>query len=96
MGLIYKTCSLHSPQKEIETLQARMSVLEAKDQQLRREIEEQERLLSWKGCDLVGGLSLGELQEVTKTLQDTLALAEQIPLRAEPPETIRRYRRFPK
>ncbi|XP_043333062.1 disrupted in schizophrenia 1 protein isoform X5 [Cervus canadensis] len=78
-------------QKEIETLQARMSVLEAKDQQLRREIEEQERLLPWQGCDLVGGLSLGELQEVTKTLQDTLALAEQIPLRAEPPETIRRW-----
>uniref|UniRef100_A0AAA9TD50 DISC1 scaffold protein n=2 Tax=Bos TaxID=9903 RepID=A0AAA9TD50_BOVIN len=77
-------------QKEIETLQARMSVLEAKDQQLRREIEEQERLLPWQGCDLVGGLSLGELQEVTKTLQDTLALAEQIPLHAEPPETIRR------
>ncbi|XP_061260811.1 disrupted in schizophrenia 1 protein isoform X1 [Bos javanicus] len=76
-------------QKEIETLQARMSVLEAKDQQLRREIEEQERLLPWQGCDLVGGLSLGELQEVTKTLQDTLALAEQIPLHAEPPETIR-------
>ncbi|KAI4529477.1 hypothetical protein MG293_020725 [Ovis ammon polii] len=75
-------------QKEIETLQARMSVLEAKDQQLRREIEEQERLLPWQGCDLVGGLSLGELQEVTKTLQDTLALAEQIPLRAEPPEAI--------
>lgn len=68
-----------------------MSVLEAKDQQLRREIEEQERLLPWQGCDLVGGLSLGELQEVTKTLQDTLALAEQIPLHAEPPETIRRY-----
>ncbi|KAB0347796.1 hypothetical protein FD754_012653 [Muntiacus muntjak] len=79
-------------QKEIETLQARMSVLEAKDQQLRREIEEQERLLPWQGCDLVGGLSLGELQEVTKTLQDTLALAEQIPLHTEPPETIRSER----
>ncbi|XP_067567195.1 disrupted in schizophrenia 1 protein isoform X2 [Pseudorca crassidens] len=76
-------------QKEIEALQARMSVLDAKDQQLRRELEEQEWVLPWQGCDLMGGLSLGELQEVSKTLQDTLALAEQIPVRAEPPETIR-------
>ncbi|XP_027452656.2 disrupted in schizophrenia 1 protein [Zalophus californianus] len=79
-------------QKEIEALQARMSVLEAKDQQLRREIEEQEQLLPWQGCDLtalVGGLSLGELQEVSKALHNTLALANQIPLCAEPPETIR-------
>ncbi|XP_034518406.1 disrupted in schizophrenia 1 protein isoform X4 [Ailuropoda melanoleuca] len=79
-------------QKEIEALQARMSVLEAKDQQLRREIDEHEQLLPWQGCDLtalVGGLSLGELQEVSKALCDTLALANQMPLCAEPPETIR-------
>ncbi|XP_012586876.1 PREDICTED: disrupted in schizophrenia 1 protein [Condylura cristata] len=79
-------------QKEIEVLQARMSVLEAKDHQLRKQIEELEQLLPWQGCDLtplVGRLSLGELQEVSKALQDTLALASQIPLRAEPPETTR-------
>lgn len=71
-----------------------MSVLEAKDQQLRREIEEQEQLLPWQGYDLttlVGRLSLGELQEVRKALHDTLAFANQIPICAEPPETIRRY-----
>uniref|UniRef100_A0A8C3X4B1 DISC1 scaffold protein n=1 Tax=Catagonus wagneri TaxID=51154 RepID=A0A8C3X4B1_9CETA len=76
-------------QKEIEALQARMSVLEAKDQQLKREIEAQEHLLPWQGCDLVGGLSLGELQQVSQTLQDTLALANQIPVHEEPPESIR-------
>ncbi|XP_063452608.1 disrupted in schizophrenia 1 protein isoform X5 [Pan paniscus] len=79
-------------QKEIEALQARMFVLEAKDQQLRREIEEQEQQLQWQGCDLtplVGQLSLGQLQEVSKALQDTLASAGQIPFHAEPPETIR-------
>uniref|UniRef100_A0A8D2A475 DISC1 scaffold protein n=1 Tax=Sus scrofa TaxID=9823 RepID=A0A8D2A475_PIG len=76
-------------QKEIEALQARMSVLEAKDQQLRQEIEAQEHLLPWQGCDLVGGMSLGELQEVSQTLQDTQALANQIPVHAEPPESIR-------
>ncbi|XP_054550646.1 disrupted in schizophrenia 1 protein [Talpa occidentalis] len=79
-------------QREIEALQARMSVLEAKDHRLRKEIDELEQLLPWQGCDLtplVGRLSLGELQEVSKDLQDTLALANQIPLRAEPPETIK-------
>ncbi|KAF0870449.1 DISC1 protein, partial [Crocuta crocuta] len=79
-------------QKEIEALQARMSVLEAKDEQLRREIEEQELLLPGRGCDLaplVGRLSLGELQEVSKAWHDTLALADRIPLRAEPPEAVR-------
>ncbi|XP_032169835.1 disrupted in schizophrenia 1 protein isoform X2 [Mustela erminea] len=78
-------------QKEIEALQARMSVLEAKDQQLRRDIEEQELLLRWEDCDLpalVCGLSPGELREVSEALRDTLALASQIPLRAEPPETL--------
>ncbi|KAM8812619.1 LOW QUALITY PROTEIN: disrupted in schizophrenia 1 protein-like [Rhynchonycteris naso] len=85
-------------QKEIEALQARMSVLEAKDQQLRREIDVQEPL--WQGCDLsllMGRLSLGELPEVAlgelpkvcKAVQDTLALASQIPLPAGPPKTIR-------
>uniref|UniRef100_A0A2K5RW44 DISC1 scaffold protein n=1 Tax=Cebus imitator TaxID=2715852 RepID=A0A2K5RW44_CEBIM len=80
-------------QKEIEALQARMSVLEAKDQQLRKEIEEQEQQLRWQGCDLtplVGRLPLGQLQEVSKALRDTLASAGQIPFHAEPPETIRR------
>lgn len=71
-----------------------MSVLEAKDQQLRRDIEEQELLLRWEDCDLpalVCGLSPSELREVSEALRDTLALASQIPLRAEPPETLTRY-----
>ncbi|XP_077024459.1 disrupted in schizophrenia 1 protein [Tamandua tetradactyla] len=79
-------------QKEIEALQARMSVLEAKDQQLRREIEEQEHLIQWPGCEpasLVGRLPLGELQEISKALEDTLTSARQVPFCAESPETIR-------
>uniref|UniRef100_H0X056 DISC1 scaffold protein n=1 Tax=Otolemur garnettii TaxID=30611 RepID=H0X056_OTOGA len=79
-------------QKEIEALQARMSVLEAKDQQLRREIDEQEWQAQWRDCGLnalMGQLSLGQLQEVSQALQDTLASASQIPFCAEPPETIR-------
>ncbi|XP_045673142.1 disrupted in schizophrenia 1 protein isoform X1 [Phyllostomus hastatus] len=79
-------------QKEIAALQARMSMLEAKDQQLRREIDLQEQLLRWQGCDLsplMGRLSPSELQEVRDAVQDTLALANQIPLPAGPPESIR-------
>ncbi|KAF6073216.1 DISC1 scaffold protein [Phyllostomus discolor] len=79
-------------QKEIAALQARISVLETKDQQLRREIDLQEQLLRWQGCDLsplMGRLSPSELQEVREAVQDTLALANQIPLPAGPPESIR-------
>lgn len=75
-----------------------MSVLEAKDQQLRREIDLQEQLLLWQGCDLsplMAWLSPGELQEVQEAVQDTLALASQVPLPVGPPESIRRYWWFP-
>ncbi|KAK2497343.1 hypothetical protein MC885_005037 [Smutsia gigantea] len=81
-------------QKEIKALQARMSVLEAEDEQLRREMDEQEPQLLWQGCDLtslVQRLSLGELQGLSEALHGTLASASQIPLQAEPPETLRRY-----
>lgn len=69
-------------------------MLEAKDRQLRREIDVQEQLLRWQGCDLsplMGQLSPSELQEVHEAVQDTLALASQIPFPAGPPESIRRY-----
>ncbi|XP_027626648.1 disrupted in schizophrenia 1 protein isoform X2 [Tupaia chinensis] len=82
-------------QKEIEALQARMSLLEAKDQQLRKEIEEQERRLQWQDCDLtllMGRLTPAQLQGLSKALCDTLACANQILLQAEPPETIRSLR----
>ncbi|XP_072503590.1 disrupted in schizophrenia 1 protein isoform X2 [Notamacropus eugenii] len=79
-------------QKEIEGLQARMSVLEAKDQQLRRDIEEQERVIQFQDCELtslLGCVPLGELQEVGKALDDTLALSYQISLSLEFPGTMK-------
>ncbi|XP_008266479.1 disrupted in schizophrenia 1 protein isoform X2 [Oryctolagus cuniculus] len=79
-------------QKEIESLQARMSVLEAKDQQLRQEIADQEQQLQWQGCDLMsllGQLSPGQLQDISKALRDTLDSANQVPFCVEPPETIK-------
>nr|XP_034378528.1 disrupted in schizophrenia 1 protein isoform X1 [Arvicanthis niloticus] len=82
-------------QKEIEALQARMSVLEAKEQQLSQELEEQETLLQWQGCDwtaLVAQLSPGQLQEVSRALGETLTYASQAPFHVEPPETLRSLR----
>ncbi|KAK1328011.1 hypothetical protein QTO34_012433 [Cnephaeus nilssonii] len=79
-------------QEEMEALQARMSVLAARDQQLRREMDLQQQLLRWQDCDLrplLDGLTPGELQEVHQAARDALALAGQIPLPAGPPETIR-------
>lgn len=74
----------------MEALQSRMSALEAREQQLSRELEEQEMLLQWQGCDprpLLAQLSPGQLQEISKALGETA----QAPLCVEPPEALRRY-----
>ncbi|XP_074983004.1 disrupted in schizophrenia 1 protein isoform X5 [Caretta caretta] len=79
-------------QKEIEDLRARLAVLEAKDQQLRRDIEEQDRLIQSQDCELTALLScvsLRELQEISKALDDTLALSDQIPFSLDLPGTIK-------
>uniref|UniRef100_A0A8C3SUA5 DISC1 scaffold protein n=1 Tax=Chelydra serpentina TaxID=8475 RepID=A0A8C3SUA5_CHESE len=79
-------------QKEIEDLRARLAVLEAKDQQLRRDIEEQDRLIQSQDCELTALLScvsLRELQEISKALDDTLASSYQIPFSLDLPGTIK-------
>ncbi|NXP48096.1 DISC1 protein, partial [Heliornis fulica] len=79
-------------QKEIEDLQARLAVLEAKDQQLRREIEEQDRLIQSQDCELaalLGCVSLRELLEIRKAVDDTLASSYQIPFSLDLPGTIK-------
>ncbi|XP_065536344.1 disrupted in schizophrenia 1 protein isoform X2 [Lathamus discolor] len=79
-------------QKEIEDLRARLAILEAKDQQLRREIEEQDRLTQSQDCELtalLGCVSLQELQEISKAVGDTLALSYQIPFSLDLPGTIK-------
>ncbi|XP_076190228.1 disrupted in schizophrenia 1 protein [Aptenodytes patagonicus] len=79
-------------QKEIEDLQARLAILEAKDQQLRREIEEQDRLIQSQDCELtalLGCISLRELQEISKAVDDTLASSYQIPFSLDLPGTIK-------
>ncbi|XP_010015900.1 PREDICTED: disrupted in schizophrenia 1 protein [Nestor notabilis] len=79
-------------QKEIEDLRARLTILEAKDQQLRREIEEQDRLIQSQDCELaalLGCVSLRELQEISKAVDDTLALSYQIPFSLDLPGTVK-------
>ncbi|XP_061846973.1 disrupted in schizophrenia 1 protein [Colius striatus] len=79
-------------QKEIEDLRARLAVLEAKDQQLRRETEEQDRLIQSQDCELaalLGCISLRELQEISKAVDDTLASSYQIPFSLDLPGTIK-------
>ncbi|XP_075604801.1 disrupted in schizophrenia 1 protein isoform X3 [Balearica regulorum gibbericeps] len=79
-------------QKEIEDLRARLTILEAKDQQLRREIEEQDRLIQSQDCELtalLGCVSLKELQEISKAVDDTLASSHQIPFSLDLPGTVK-------
>lgn len=74
-----------------------MSALEAEERGRSQELEGQETLLHWQGCDLmalVAQLSPGQLQEVSKALGETLTSASQAPFHREPPESLRRYRRL--
>ncbi|CAN8203785.1 unnamed protein product [Coccothraustes coccothraustes] len=79
-------------QKEIEDLRTRLATLEGKDQQLRREIEEQVRLIQSQDCELaalLGCISLRELQEISKAVDDTLASSYQIPFSLDLPGAIK-------
>ncbi|NWR14778.1 DISC1 protein, partial [Emberiza fucata] len=81
-------------QKEIEDLRTRLAILEGKDQQLRREIEEQDRLIQSQDCELaalLGCISLRELQEIGKAVDDTLASSYRIPFSLDLPGAIKRY-----
>ncbi|XP_065586465.1 disrupted in schizophrenia 1 protein [Cyrtonyx montezumae] len=79
-------------QKEIEDLRVRLAVLEEKDQQLQREIDQQDRLIQPQDCELtalLGCVSLRELQEISKAVDDTLASSYQIPFTLDLPGTIK-------
>ncbi|NWV03457.1 DISC1 protein, partial [Ptilonorhynchus violaceus] len=79
-------------QKEIEDLRTRLTILEGKDQQLRREIEEQDRLIQSQDCELaalLGCVSLRELQEINKAVDDTLASSYRIPFSLDLPGAIK-------
>ncbi|KAM4785706.1 disrupted in schizophrenia 1 protein isoform 7-T11 [Cyanocitta cristata] len=79
-------------QKEIEDLRTRLAILEGKDQQLRKEIEEQDRLIQSQDCELaalLGCVSLRELQEISKAVDDTLASSYRIPFSLDLPGAIK-------
>ncbi|NWI58501.1 DISC1 protein, partial [Calyptomena viridis] len=79
-------------QKEIEDLRTRLTILEVKDQQLRKEIEEQDRLIHSQDCELaalLGCISLKELQEISKAVDDALASSYKIPFSLDLPGPIK-------
>ncbi|KAL8185898.1 UNVERIFIED_CONTAM: hypothetical protein K2H54_059612 [Gekko kuhli] len=81
-------------QKEIELLRARLAVLEAKDQQLRREIENQDPAIQLQDSELstlLSWVSHRELQAIGKALADTLEASHQVPCSLDFPESIKRY-----
>ncbi|XP_062346151.1 disrupted in schizophrenia 1 protein [Cinclus cinclus] len=79
-------------QEEIEDLRTRLAILEGKDEQLRKEIEEQDRLIQSQDCELaalLGCISLRELQEISKAVDDTLTSSYRIPFSLDPPGAIK-------
>ncbi|XP_042312651.1 disrupted in schizophrenia 1 protein [Sceloporus undulatus] len=80
-------------QKEIEVLRTRLLLLEAKDQQLKTEIQEQDKFIQAQDCDLFGLLSwvsLRELQAIGKDLADTSEASHKISCSLDFPESIKR------
>uniref|UniRef100_A0A670HMA3 DISC1 scaffold protein n=1 Tax=Podarcis muralis TaxID=64176 RepID=A0A670HMA3_PODMU len=80
-------------QKEIEILRARLAVLEAKDQQLRREIQDQDQFIQMQDCELstlLSWVSLGDLQEIGKALTETSKASQNIPCTLDLPESLKR------
>lgn len=85
---------LYFMQKEIEILRARLAVLEAKDQQLRREIQDQDQFIQMQDCELstlLSWVSLGDLQEIGKALTETSKASQNIPCTLDLPESLKRY-----
>ncbi|XP_015745441.2 disrupted in schizophrenia 1 protein-like, partial [Python bivittatus] len=79
--------------KEIEVLRAKLVVLEAKDQQLRIEIQEQDCLIQdqdYELSTLLSWVSLKELQTIGKALADILAASHKIPCRLDFSESVKR------
>ncbi|XP_013920340.1 PREDICTED: disrupted in schizophrenia 1 protein isoform X1 [Thamnophis sirtalis] len=80
-------------QKEIEVLRAKLVVLEAKDQQLRIEIQEQDCHVQeqvYELSTLLSCVSLKELQTIDKILADILVASHEIPYRLDFPESVKR------
>lgn len=81
-------------QKEIEVLRAKLVVLEAKDQQLKIEIQEQDRHIheqDYELSTLLSWVSLKELQTIGKALADILVASHKIPYSLDFPEPVKRY-----
>uniref|UniRef100_A0A4W3HF53 DISC1 scaffold protein n=1 Tax=Callorhinchus milii TaxID=7868 RepID=A0A4W3HF53_CALMI len=81
--------------KEIADLKGQLVVLETKDHQLNLAMEEEKRLIQSQDSELcfLSTVSANELQELNKSLNDILALRNQIVFSAELPEHIKRLQK---
>ncbi|XP_053568242.1 disrupted in schizophrenia 1 protein [Bombina bombina] len=80
-------------QKEIEDIKTRLELLEAKDQQLKMEIEEQNNVSNNQKKEiafLLGSMALGDLQEICNGLKETLDLSLQLTRSLEITESLKR------
>ena len=78
----------------MEALKARLVFLEAKYQQLSKEIEEQDKLIQAEDSELSALLSwlpLQELQAIGKALAVISEASHNIPCSLDLPESIKRY-----
>ncbi|XP_078069537.1 disrupted in schizophrenia 1 protein isoform X2 [Mustelus asterias] len=79
-------------QEEITDLKERLAVLEAQDNQLSIEIEEESRLIHSYDCEPppLSALSANELQDMNKILEDVVPLRNKILFTVKLPEDIKR------
>ncbi|XP_078256156.1 disrupted in schizophrenia 1 protein-like [Rhinoraja longicauda] len=82
-------------QSEIADIKERLALLEARDHQLSREIEEGSRLIELCDSELISlpTTSPSELHDLHKTLEDVLPLRNKVLLNAELPEDIKSLQR---
>ncbi|XP_038656440.1 disrupted in schizophrenia 1 protein isoform X3 [Scyliorhinus canicula] len=82
-------------QEEISDLKERLAILEAQDNQLSIEIEEESRLIHSYDCELnsLSTLSTNELQDLNKILEDVLPLRNKILFTVKLPEDIKRLQK---
>ncbi|XP_072354631.1 disrupted in schizophrenia 1 protein isoform X2 [Scyliorhinus torazame] len=82
-------------QEEISDLKERLAILEAQDNQLSIEIEEESRLIHSYGCELpsLSTLSTNELQDLNKILEDVLPLRNKILFTVKQPEDTKRLQK---
>ncbi|KAM4694245.1 disrupted in schizophrenia 1 protein [Discoglossus pictus] len=83
----------HALQKEIQLIKKKLQILEAKDHQLKMEVEGHNRVTNIENGEmacLISCIPLEDLQEVCKALKETLESSFQVTKSLEEPESLKR------